>query len=124
MMSVFVTKCGSGVPSSEPSVVFCHKSLQAYWLCLACSCRNMKQMTNQTKNSDTDSCQRALPLKNRLINKRELAAELGLRSTRIIDSWVRKKMIPVIVGGYRTRLFEISKVRACLDKFERKAIGQ
>ena len=33
-------------------------------------------------------------------------------------------MIPVIVAGHRTRLFELQKVRVCLEKFERKAVGQ
>jgi hypothetical protein len=61
---------------------------------------------------------------SRRITKAQLAAELGLSSTRIIDSWVRKRMIPVIDGGHRTKLFNLEKVLASLDKFEIKAVGQ
>lgn len=58
------------------------------------------------------------------LNKSELAIELGLPSTRIVDSWVRKRMIPVIDGGHRTKLFNLEKVLIALDKFEIKAVGQ
>lgn len=60
----------------------------------------------------------------KMFTKKQLAEALGLRSTRIIDEWVRKRMIPVHVLGHRTRLFDLEKTKAALAKFERKAVGQ
>ena len=60
----------------------------------------------------------------KLLNKRGLAEALGLPSTRIIDSWVRKRMIPSIRAGWRTRLFDLERVRAALDKFEIREVGR
>jgi len=60
----------------------------------------------------------------KLLNKHQLRDELGLPSTRIIDSWVRKQMIPVIDGGHRTKLFYAERVRAALDKFEIREVGR
>ena len=59
-----------------------------------------------------------------LLTKKQLRDALGLISTRIVDGWVRKRMIPVIVAGHRSRFFDLQRVRAALDKFERRAIGQ
>jgi len=59
-----------------------------------------------------------------LVRKKQLAEALGLKSTRIIDTWVRKRMIPVFVLGHRTRLFDLEKTKAALARFERKAVGQ
>lgn len=58
-----------------------------------------------------------------LLDKRQLAQALGLKSVRLIDMWIKKRMIPVIIGGHRTRLFNLERVLAALQKFEIKAIG-
>jgi len=60
----------------------------------------------------------------KLLNKYQLRDELGLASTRIIDAWVRKKMIPMIDGGHRTKLFYLERVRAALDRFEIREVGR
>jgi hypothetical protein len=60
----------------------------------------------------------------KLLTKHQLRDELGLASTRIIDSWVRKRMIPVFNGGHRTKLFVLSRVLAALDRFEIKEVGR
>lgn len=58
------------------------------------------------------------------LTKVQLAEALGLQSTRIIDEWLRKHMIPVFILGHRTRLFDLEKTKAALARFERKAVGQ
>ena len=60
----------------------------------------------------------------KFLTKKQLAEALGLRSTRIIDEWVRKRMIPVSVLGHRSRFFDLEKVKTALAKFERTAVGQ
>jgi hypothetical protein len=62
--------------------------------------------------------------KFKLLTKYELCEALGLRSTRIIDAWVKKRMIPVKDLGHRTKLFELDRVRAALDRFEVKEMGR
>jgi len=59
-----------------------------------------------------------------LLNKTELRDALGLKSTRIIDAWVKKRMVPVIVAGHRSRFFDLERVLAALQKFEIKEIGR
>jgi hypothetical protein len=58
------------------------------------------------------------------VNKRGLRNALGVRSTRLIDEWVRKKMISFIRGGHRTLLFSVDQVRKDLARFEVKAVGR
>ena len=58
-----------------------------------------------------------------LLDKRQLAQALGLKSVRLIDMWIKKRMIPVIVGGHRTRLFNLERVLAALERFEIKEVG-
>lgn len=60
----------------------------------------------------------------KLLTKLQLAEALGLPSTRIIDQWVKKRMIPVFDLGYKFKRFDLEKVKAALAKFERKAVGQ
>jgi len=60
----------------------------------------------------------------KLLTKHELKDALGLASHRIIDHWVRKRMIPVINGGHRTKLFQLDRVIAALERFEVKEIGR
>ena len=59
----------------------------------------------------------------KLITKKALATALALESTRTIDTWVRQKMIPVYVMGHRTRLFDLDRVLAALERYEVKEVG-
>lgn len=59
----------------------------------------------------------------KLIDKRELKEALGLTSTRIIDSWVRRRMISCIRLGHRTLKFSLPQVLEDLARFEVKAVG-
>lgn len=59
----------------------------------------------------------------KLIGKRELKEALGVTSTRIIDSWMRRKMIPFFRLGHRTVKFSLPRVLEALDRFEIKAVG-
>jgi len=59
-----------------------------------------------------------------LLNKHELAAALGVKSHRIVDSWVRKRMISYYPLGHRTLLFDLEQVRTDLARFEVKAVGR
>jgi hypothetical protein len=58
------------------------------------------------------------------LTKRQLAQALGRKSTRIVDTWVQKRMISSIKAGHRTRLFQLTQVLADLARFEVKAIGR
>ena len=58
-----------------------------------------------------------------LLDKRHLAQALGLKSVRLIDMWIKKRMNSVIVGGHRTRLFNLERVLAALERFEIKEVG-
>lgn len=60
----------------------------------------------------------------KLLTKKALATALALESTRTVDTWVRKKMIPVLVTGHRSRFFDLDRVLTALEKYEVKAIGQ
>lgn len=57
------------------------------------------------------------------INISKLSAALNL-SIMQIRTLVRKRKIPFLKIGHRTLLFEPSKVRAALRRFEVKEIGQ
>jgi len=59
-----------------------------------------------------------------LLNKRELAAALGLKSPRGIDGWVRSRRISYLRIGHRTLLFSLPQVLADLQKFEVRAVGR
>jgi excisionase family DNA binding protein len=58
------------------------------------------------------------------LTKEELRDKLNVPSTRMIDELMRKRKIPFTKLGHRTVRFEYEKVRAALEKFEHKAIGQ
>ena len=58
------------------------------------------------------------------VNKRGLKNALGISSTRVIDQWVRKRMISFIRAGHRTLLFSVEQVRKDLARFEVKAVGR
>jgi len=59
-----------------------------------------------------------------LLTKRGLRDALGLASTRIIDSWVRRRMISSYRLGHRTLLFNLDRVREDLARFEVRAVGR
>jgi excisionase family DNA binding protein len=58
------------------------------------------------------------------LTKEELRLKLNLPSTRMIDELMRKHKIPFIKLGHRTVRFDYEKVKAALEKFEIKAVGQ
>ena len=58
------------------------------------------------------------------VNKCGLKDALGIPSTRVIDEWVRKRMISFIRAGHRTLLFSVEQVRKDLARFEVKAVGR
>ena len=66
------------------------------------------------------------PAAMKLLTKRQLALELfgDPNRTKLISAWVRKKMIPVIRGGYRSVFFDLDRVLAALQRFECKEIGR
>jgi hypothetical protein len=57
-----------------------------------------------------------------LVNFQGLSAELGL-PVRTLRSLYHAKKIPALVLGHRTIRFSPERVRAALDKFERKAVA-
>jgi len=57
-----------------------------------------------------------------LLNKEQLRAMLNLRSTRGVDELVRRRLIPVIVLGHRTRRFSWPDVKAAIAKVTVKSI--
>lgn len=61
---------------------------------------------------------------DKLLTKEELREKLNVPSTRMIDELMRKRKIPFIKLGHKTVRFDYEKVRAALDKFEHKAVGQ
>jgi hypothetical protein len=63
-------------------------------------------------------------LKDRLLTKEELRDKLNVPSTRMIDELMRKRKIPYIKLGAKTVRFDWEKVKAAVDKFEHKAVGQ
>ncbi len=72
-----------------------------------------------------DSNKSTLPSgKSALLNKHELAAALGVNSHRIVDAWVRKRMISFYPLGHRTLLFDLEQVLEDLARFEVKAVGR
>jgi len=61
---------------------------------------------------------------NALLDKRELAAALGRKSTRVVDGWVKSRCISFYRLGHRTLLFSLPQVLADLKKFEVRAVGR
>jgi len=68
----------------------------------------------QTMNT-SDSIQEVGPIQPTLIKKKELAKRLSV-STRTIDEWVGKRMIPYIQITPRFYLYEFEAVLAVLRK--------
>lgn len=61
---------------------------------------------------------------NDFLTKEELKDRLNLPSTRMVDEMMKKRMIPFQKLGHRTIRFNWEKVKAALEKFEHKAVGQ
>lgn len=55
------------------------------------------------------------PAERILVKKRELAARLGV-SPRTVDSWLQRRLIPVVKLSPRLSLFELDAVKAALDR--------
>ena len=58
------------------------------------------------------------------LTKEQLKERLNLPSTRMVDEMMKKRMIPFQKPGHGTIRFNWEKVKAALDKFEHKAVGQ
>lgn len=58
------------------------------------------------------------------LTKEELREKLNLPSTRMIDELMKKGKITYQKWGKRTVRFEYDKVKADLDRLERKAVGR
>lgn len=72
---------------------------------------------HQTFNSaeGLDGSQPVKPLEPSLIKKKELAKRLSV-STRTIDNWIAKRMIPFIQVSPRIYLYDFEAVLASLRK--------
>ncbi len=58
----------------------------------------------------------------KLLDNKALAAEIGL-DVRTIRTLTQHRKIPVISLGYKTKRYDLAKVRAALERFEIKEIG-
>ena len=58
------------------------------------------------------------------LTKEQLREKLNLPSTRMVDELMRRKKIPYLKLGAKTVRFEWEKVKAAIEKFEYKAVGQ
>ena len=61
-------------------------------------------------------------MRQQLLTIRGLSEEIGI-SPRTLRSLYNARKIPFIKAGHRTLLFDPDKVRAALNKFERKAVA-
>ncbi len=61
---------------------------------------------------------------NGYLDKEQLRQLLNLPSTRMVDELMRKRKIPFLKLGHKTIRFEWPKVKAAIEKFEHKAVGQ
>ena len=59
----------------------------------------------------------------KLLTKAELKDAVPFQSERQVDTLARKRKIPFVKLGYRTHRFQLSKVRAALEKLTVKEIG-
>ena len=57
------------------------------------------------------------------LTKEQLAVELNLPSTRMIDGMVSRRMIPFTRLGHRTLRFQRDRVREALERYQINAIG-
>ena len=63
------------------------------------------------------------PVSKKLLNKRELAAVLGV-SERTIENWVAERRIPRLRLSARLTRFSLPKVEAALAHYEVKEVGR
>jgi hypothetical protein len=63
------------------------------------------------------------PVRNILVGIEQLERELGI-PIRTIRSLMQARRIPFLKLGRRTLYFDVTKVRAAIDRFEVKAIDQ
>jgi len=73
---------------------------------------NMKARIEKIRNESGDL----------LLNKEELAVCLNLTSTRTIENWMRRRIIPFIPLGHRTVRFQPRKVYRALEQLEVRAV--
>ncbi len=59
---------------------------------------------------------------DRLLTKEELRQKLNLSSTRGVDELVRRRIVPVVVLGHRTRRFSWPAVQAAIEKVTIQAV--
>ena len=62
------------------------------------------------------------PVSKQLLNKRELAAVLGV-SERTIENWLAEKRIPRLRLSARLTRFSLPKVEAALARYEVREVG-
>ena len=61
---------------------------------------------------------------SQMLTKEQLRAELNLPSTRMVDTMMRKRVIPFITLGHRTVRFERAAVEKALSKVETHEAGR
>lgn len=59
-----------------------------------------------------------------LIDKATLSQRLGLPSTRMVDTLVRRRLIPHLKLGHKTLRFHYDRVVQALDRLEIQEIGR
>ncbi len=57
-----------------------------------------------------------------LLTKEQLRDRLNLKSTRGVDELVRRRVVPVVVLGHRTRRFSWPAVQAAIEKLTIQAV--
>ena len=57
-----------------------------------------------------------------LIGKQELARRIGAKSTKLVDSLVQRRLIPVLRFGHRTVRYDWTKVQESLSRLEVAAV--
>jgi hypothetical protein len=62
-------------------------------------------------------------IREKLVDIKGLAEDIGIPVRTLRSLWLKKK-IPGVRLGHRTLVFDPSKVRTALDKFEVRAVGQ
>ena len=85
----------------------------------------MRIWENGSRNESTnfqDAILHAMKGEKRILNKVELAAELGM-TKRGVEELMRTRKIPFFALGHRTVRFDWEKVQQALLRFEVKAVG-